>query len=193
MPESDIAKIPNTCRHRYQRLMLYINSNLAFNIVPQVHLSVLEPDTYIVNLQTLQKLNATWYERPQIVSIEAIKGAEKWSLQKKDAVGNFFIVRPRQNAIKPGIFAEDEEIEDSQLCYISMEEYNASQDLMEGLGGGPVNEFSLRKDKVAFGFMLKESEHLEFFGGKKKISDQQEIENEYADFVVRWKMPKQKK
>ena len=74
-----------------------------------------------------------------------------------------------------------------------MEEYNASQDLMDGLGGGPVNEFSLRKDKVAFGFMLKESEHLEFFGGKKKISDQQEIENEYADFVVRWKMPKQKK
>ena len=64
MPEEDIAKIPNTCRHRYQRLMLYINSNLAFNIVPQVHLSVLEPDTYIVNLQTLQKLNATWYERP---------------------------------------------------------------------------------------------------------------------------------
>ena len=80
MSAEEIAKIPNTCKHRFQRLMLYINSNLAFNIIPQVHLSVLEPDTYIVNLQTLQKLNATWYERPQIVSIEAIKGAEKWSL-----------------------------------------------------------------------------------------------------------------
>ena len=91
------------------------------------------------------------------------------------------------------MFAEEDEIADSQLCYISMEERNAAANLLDGLGGGPVNEFSLRKDKVAFGFMTKENEHLEFFGEKKKLSDQQEIDNEYADFVVRWKMPKQKK
>ena len=91
------------------------------------------------------------------------------------------------------MFAEDDEIDGSQLCYISMDERNAAANLLDGLGGGPVNEFSLRKDKVAFGFMTKESEHLEFFGGKKKISDQEELDNEYADFVVRWKMPKQNK
>lgn len=62
---------------------------------PAVHMSVIEPDNYIVNLMTLQRLSSTWYERPEITSIEAIKGASKWCLTKKDAVGNFFIVRPR--------------------------------------------------------------------------------------------------
>ena len=56
-----------------------------------------------------------------------------------------------------------------------------------------MNEFSLRKDKVAYGFMEKESEHLEFFGGKKKTDSEAAFEWEYIDLVVRWKMPKQKK
>ena len=64
MPQEEIDKIPVMCKHRFQRLMVYINSNFAFNMNPQVHMSVLEPDQYLVNLQTLQKLNATWYERP---------------------------------------------------------------------------------------------------------------------------------
>ena len=189
MPQSEVANIPVTCKHRFQRLMLYINSNLAFNMNPQVHMSVLEPNQYLVNLQTLQKLNATWYERPSIVSIEAIKGAYHWTLSKKDVVGNFFIVRPRENSANVRMFADDE-IPNSQLCYISMEERNNAPDLLEGLGGGPVNEFSLRKDKVAFGFMEKESEHLEFYGIKKKSEELKEAASEYVDLVVRWKMPK---
>ena len=62
---------------------------------PVVHMSVTEPDNYIVNLMTLQRLQTTWYERPEVTSIEAIKGASKWCLTKKDAMGNFFTVKPR--------------------------------------------------------------------------------------------------
>lgn len=51
---------------------------------PIVHMSVREADQYIVNLMTLQKLSATWYERPHVTSIEALNGAEKWSLSKLD-------------------------------------------------------------------------------------------------------------
>ena len=83
----------------------------------------------------------------------------------------------------------DDDIPNAQLCYIREE----SGDLLDGLGGEPAaNELSLRKDKVAYGFMEKESEHLEFFGGKKK-PDLVEFENEFIDLVVRWKMPKQRK
>ena len=65
---------------------------------PIVHMSVREPDSYLVNLMTLQKLNTTWYERPMVSSIEAINGASNWCLAKKDAFGNFFTVRPRQDS-----------------------------------------------------------------------------------------------
>ena len=40
-------------------------------------------------------MTASWYENPQITSIEAVEGASKWMLEKKDALGNFFIVKPR--------------------------------------------------------------------------------------------------
>lgn len=60
-------------------------------MAPMTYMSSKEPNHYIVNMMTLQKLNATWYERPIITSIEAIKGCEEWSLQKKDALGNFFV------------------------------------------------------------------------------------------------------
>ena len=63
-------------------------------------------------MQTLQKLNATWYERPQIVSIEAIKGAEYWALFKKDDNGNFFYVRPREKSLS-GVRMPDEQIVNS--------------------------------------------------------------------------------
>ena len=66
---------------------------------PAVHMSVREPDQYIVNLMTLQKLNTTWYERPHVTSIEAIRGANRWCLSKKDDSGNFFIVKPREDKL----------------------------------------------------------------------------------------------
>ena len=67
--------LPATCRFRFQRMIIYINSQYLFSMGPSVHMSVTEPDNYIVNLMTLQRLSSTWYERPEITSIEAIKGA----------------------------------------------------------------------------------------------------------------------
>ena len=87
----------------------------------------------------------------------------------------------------------DEQIVNSQLDYITVMERAGAHDLLDGLGGGPVNEFSLRKDKVAYAFMEEESKHLEFFGSKKKSEETKENENEFINLVVRWKMPRQKK
>ena len=87
----------------------------------------------------------------------------------------------------------DEHIVNSQLSYITLDERAAAHDLLDGLGGGPVNEFSLRKDKVAYAFMEEESKHLEYFGSKKKSEEAKENESEFVNLVVRWKMPKQKK
>ena len=152
---------------------------------PQVHMSVLEPNQYLINLQTLQNIASTWYEKPQIVSIEAIKGAQHWILQKKDAKGNFFIMKPR----KGNSYGATDEVPDAQLCY---EDLVLDGDFLDGLGGGAVNQFSLRKDSVAFGQMIKESDHVEFFGGKKK-QETLGHESEFADLIVRWKMPKLQK
>lgn len=84
-------------------MLIFINSQCLFSMNPVVHMSVREPDHYIVNLMTMQKLNSTWYERPQITSIEAIRGAQKWCLTKKDASGNFFIVKPRLEQLNDSI------------------------------------------------------------------------------------------
>ena len=61
-------------------------------MTPNVLMSVRQSDQFIVNLMTAQRLNATWYERPQVSSIEALNGARHWQLHKKDEFGNFFIV-----------------------------------------------------------------------------------------------------
>lgn len=80
---------------------------------PVVHMSLSEPDQYIVNLMTLQKLSTTWYERPAVSTIETIRGARRWILNKKDSLGNFFTVKPR---------TEIDEIKDdlpgAQLAYL---------------------------------------------------------------------------
>ena len=81
---------------------------------PVVHMSVTEPDNYIVNLMTLQRLSSTWYERPEVTSIEAIRGASKWCLTKKDAMGNFFTVKPRREDLSDSI----DEIPEAQLAYL---------------------------------------------------------------------------
>ena len=84
-------------------MLIFINSQCLFSMSPVTHISVREPDHYIVNLMTMQKLNTTWYERPQITSIEAIRGAQQWCLTKKDASGNFFIVEPRVEQLNDSI------------------------------------------------------------------------------------------
>ena len=76
-------------------------------------MSVTEADHYIVNLMTLQRLSSTWYERPQFSSIEAIRGASKWCLTKKDVMGNFFTVRPRTENLSDSF----DEIPEAQLAY----------------------------------------------------------------------------
>ena len=76
-------------------MILFINSQYLFQMNPVVHMSVKQPDQFMINLMMLQKLNTTWYERPQVSSIEAIRGAQKWCLSKKDSFGNFFTVQPR--------------------------------------------------------------------------------------------------
>lgn len=72
--------------------MVFFNSQLAFKILPFVNLSVKDVDRYIVNFQTWQKINSSWYDRPKFNSIEIVKGQELWSLSKKDEVGNFVTV-----------------------------------------------------------------------------------------------------
>ena len=61
---TDESKVPAICKYRFQRMMIFINSNLGFNMNPVVHMSAKQPDQYLINLQTTQKLKSTWYERP---------------------------------------------------------------------------------------------------------------------------------
>jgi len=89
---SQSEPLPATCRFRFQRMVLFINSQCLFSMTPNVLMSVRQSDQFIVNLMTAQRLNATWYERPQVSSIEALNGARHWQLHKKDEFGNFFIV-----------------------------------------------------------------------------------------------------
>jgi hypothetical protein len=42
--EAKLAEMPLTCKHRFQRMILFINSNFAFNIVPHIHLSMRNTD-----------------------------------------------------------------------------------------------------------------------------------------------------
>lgn len=114
VPLSPEAALPATCRFRFQRMIIFINSQCLFAMNPAVHMSVREPDQYIVNLMTLQKLNTTWYERPHVTSIEAIRGANRWTLCKKDDSGNFFIVKPRVDKLNDSI----DEIPGAQLGYL---------------------------------------------------------------------------
>lgn len=44
--------LPATCRFRFQRLIMFINSQCLFTMNPVVHMSFSEPDQYIVNLMT---------------------------------------------------------------------------------------------------------------------------------------------
>ena len=111
--DEELAKIPSMSKYRFQRMAIFINSNFVFSMTPLVHMSVRESDQYLINLQTLQKLKATWYERPMITSIEAVRGAAFWKLTKKDQMGNFFIVKPREEALNDS----DEEIPEAQLGY----------------------------------------------------------------------------
>lgn len=150
---------------------------------PVVHMSVREPDQYIVNLNTLQKLNATWYERPNVTSIEAIRGAKKWCLNKKDAFGNFFIVKPRTGTLEDYM----DDLPDAQLGYLRQSVFVG--DVLEGLDGEKmVDTDSLTKDKVAFTFMEHESTHMENTTGKKWRKTEGEAENEQIDLVIRWRM-----
>lgn len=66
-------------------------------------MSVRQPDQFVINLMTQQRLNTSWYERPQVSSIEAINGAKRWCLAKKDAYGNFFTVKPREENLNDSI------------------------------------------------------------------------------------------
>jgi len=49
-PESE--KIPATCRFRFQRMVLFVNSQCLFQVTPVVHMSVRQADQYVVNLMT---------------------------------------------------------------------------------------------------------------------------------------------
>lgn len=75
---------PAGCRFRLARMILFLNSNLAFKVAPFVNMSVKDSDRYIVNFQTWQKMIASWYERPKFNSIEIVRGTEVWHLTKKD-------------------------------------------------------------------------------------------------------------
>lgn len=83
---------PPACKFRISRMILFLNSNLAFKVAPFVNMSVQDTDKYIVNFQTWQKMIASWYERPKFKSIEIVRGTEVWQLSKKDEVGNFVTV-----------------------------------------------------------------------------------------------------
>ena len=127
---------------------MFINSQCLFTMSPVVHMSLTEPDQYIVNLMTLQKLSTTWYERPQVSTIEAIRGANKWCLSKKDTFGNFFTVKPRENSENEFI----DELPGAQLAYLRQSLF--VNDVLEGLDGERTYDMdSLTKDKVAYTFM----------------------------------------
>lgn len=43
---------PPACKFRVSRMILFLNSNLAFKVAPFVNMSVKESNTYIINFQT---------------------------------------------------------------------------------------------------------------------------------------------
>lgn len=146
---STTESLPTTCRFRFQRMILFVNSQCLFQMMPMVHMSVRQADKFVVNLMTQQRLNTSWYERPQVSSIEAINGARHWSLAKKDTYGNFFTVNPRQETLNDSI--DDNEIPGAQLGYLRESVHVG--DLLEGLEGEKtIDSDSLTKDKVAFTF-----------------------------------------
>ena len=56
-----------------------------------------------------------------------------------------------------------------------------------------VDTDSLQKDKIAFTFMERESNHLENTTGKKWRKTEGDAENEQIDLVVRWFMREKSK
>ena len=66
--------------------------------------------------------------------------------------------------------------------------------MLEGLEGEKmVDTDSLQKDKIAFTFMERESNHLENTTGKKWRKTEGDAENEQIDLVVRWSMREKSK
>lgn len=62
-------------------------------------------------------------------------------------------------------------------------------DVLEGLDGEKMVDMnSLQKDKIAFTFMERESEHLENTTGKRWRKTEGDTEKEQIDLVVRWRM-----
>lgn len=149
-------------------------------------MSVRDANMYIINLMTQQRLNTSWYERPQVSSIEAINGAKHWKLAKKDAFGNFFTVEPRVEGLSDSI--DDDEIEGAQLGYLRQSIYVG--DLLEGIDGEKsIDANSLRKDHVAYIFFEREAGHMENTQSKKWRKTEGEVQKEQIDLVVRWVMP----
>jgi len=83
---------PPACKYRLARLVVFLNSQLAFKIVPYVNLSAKQVDKYVVNFQTWQKLSSSWYDRPKFNSIEIVRGQQRWQISKKDEGGNFVTI-----------------------------------------------------------------------------------------------------
>jgi len=136
-------------------------------------MSVRHADQFVVNLMTQQKLNTSWYERPQVSSIEAINGARHWILAKKDAYGNFFTISPRKENLNDSI----EEIPGAWLGYLRQSRFYG--DLLEGLDGEKtIDVDSLTMDKVAFMFFEREAEHAQNTTGKKWRKTEGEAEKE---------------
>lgn len=64
-----------------------------------------------------------------------------------------------------------------------------SGDILEGLDGEKIIDYdSLTKDKIAYTFMKRESEHMENTAGKKWRKTEGDAELEQVDLVVRWRM-----
>ena len=96
--EEDEA-VATAARFRVSRVAIDLESHFSFLVVPQPQLSQKNLKEHIFIVQVVDKMPVSeMYETPVIKALQILNYEGLWTMEKKDARGNLFVIRPNENA-----------------------------------------------------------------------------------------------